>query len=83
MPGRALSALRDPGPLAPLPRALYEAARRAAQHAGFPDITFNCEDQGEVAEIVDVAGRLGVSFEVRLSGASATLSRVTVKSSAT
>lgn len=50
--------------LAPLPRALLNAAKRAAREAGHVDISFNGEEAGEAAEIAELNGKQGVSMEM-------------------
>ena len=50
--------------LAPLPRALLDAAKRAAREAGFVDISFNGDELGEAAEITELNGKQGISMEL-------------------
>ena len=50
--------------LAPLPRALLDAAKSAAREAGFVDISFNGDELGEAAEITELNGKQGISMEL-------------------
>ena len=50
--------------LAPLPRALLDAAKRAAREAGHNDISFNGEAEGEAAEITELNGPQGISMDI-------------------